>query len=494
MYKVGKNMVKDEQNMLKIHRSLLKAWWVFATVCFCVVAISIFLVIFYVDIIQGVVTDNGSIPVQSSNDILNLSIPILTVFAGFLVSFLGMKRFENIDSQLEMIKKELADEYGKKLSELSASKKELSSEYAQRLESLERVRDGIGQEVEKAVASHIHKEGDAIICKIGEAQAKAEDDIRKMEDSVAEFLSDYSWLINNKERLDEIQASSIQELHEMVTNAFANGDADSVTHVIAVVRRVIESNELLGEADHFHNLGTQLAKHHYTKEAVGICELGLTHFPNNIDLISCLTLYNAEVGDFNSAEIYAKKLHELDRKVWNWRAYTFYIDYCNCLRGTDKLQKLTMECVADYQRYLPTEEKAYVAAYQTYTKYGMYEEGIEALRTAHDMLKVTPQCSTRLADYYLSIGEYELCIEAASKALIGNAQTQETVDTGAIYGMRGLAKDAQIHNKEMRNEYIPEEEIASAMKDLALAEALGYTHINIKKRMLMLNQLSHKES
>lgn len=485
-------MVKDEQALLKNHRSLLKAWWVFATVCFFVVASSIFLIIFYINTIQGIVADNGSIPIQSSSDILNLSIPVLTVFAGFIVSFLGMKRFENIDSQLEMIKKELADEYGKKFNELNASKKELVSDCAERLASLERVRDGIGQEIEKAVASHIHKEGDVTISKIMDAHAKAEQDIKNMEDSLSDFLNEYSWLINNKEKLDKIRASSIQELFEVVANAFAHEETESVSNVIAVVRRAIDSKELLGEADHFHNLGTELARQHYTKEAVGICELGLTHFPNNIDLISCLTLYNAEIGDFKSAEIYAKKLHEFDRKVWNWRAYTFYIDYCNYLPGTDELQKLTLECMTDYQKYLPSEEKAYMAAYKTYTKYGMHEEAIQALRTAHDTLKVTPQCSTRLADHYLSIGEYELCIEAASKALVGNAQTQAAVETGAIFGVRGLAKDAQIHDKEMRNEYISKEEIVSAIKDLALAEALGYTHINIKKRILMLNQLTHE--
>ena len=120
--------VSDEQSLLKIHRSLLKAWWIFAAVCFFVVAISIFLVIFYINTIQNVIAANGNIPVQSSSDILNLSIPVLTVFAGFLVSFLGMKRFENIDSQLEGIKKELSDEYAKKFNELNTSKKELISE------------------------------------------------------------------------------------------------------------------------------------------------------------------------------------------------------------------------------------------------------------------------------------------------------------------------------------------------------------------------------
>lgn len=115
--------VSDEQSLIKIHRSLLKAWGLFAAVCFSVVAISIFLVVFYINTIQNVVAATGSIPVQSSSDILNLSIPVLTVFAGFLVSFLGMKRFENIDSQLEGIKKELSDEYAKKFNELNASKK-----------------------------------------------------------------------------------------------------------------------------------------------------------------------------------------------------------------------------------------------------------------------------------------------------------------------------------------------------------------------------------
>lgn len=120
----GKNTtVLNEQELLKIHKSLSKAWWIFATVCFLIVAISIFLVVFYVSIIQNIIAKNGSIPTQSSSDILNLSIPILTVFAGFLVSFLGMKRFENIDAQMEGIKRELSNEYSKKFNELNMAKK-----------------------------------------------------------------------------------------------------------------------------------------------------------------------------------------------------------------------------------------------------------------------------------------------------------------------------------------------------------------------------------
>lgn len=480
--------VSDNQSLSKTHRALLNAWWVFAIVCFFVVAISIFLVVFYINTIQNNITVDKSLPVQSSSDILNMSIPILTIFAGFLVSFLGMKRFENIDSQLTEIKKELSDEYAKKLNELNVSKKELINDYAERLASLERVREGIGAEVKTAVSTYVREDGSATISEISNACSKAEQDIKRMEDSVLDFLSDYSWLINNKEELDKIRASSIQELYEMVSNAFADEDKNAVPSVIAVVRRIIDSKELLGDADHFHNLGTALARHHYTKEAVGICELGLTHFPNNMDLISCLTLYNAEMGEFKSAEVYAEKLHEFDRNVWNWRAYTFYIDYCNYLPGTDALKKSTLECVADYQVYLPTEEKAYMAAYETYVKYGMRNEAIDALKTAHAMLKVTPQCSTRLANYYLEIGEYEACIEAASKALAGNAQAQESVETGAIFGARGLAKDARILEAKMKNEPISQEEIVSARNDLLLALKFGYEHKNIAQRILILRQ------
>lgn len=484
-----RTLVSDEQSLLKIHRSLLKAWWVFATVCLLMVAISIFLVVFYINTIQSLIVANQSIPVQSSSDILNLSIPILTIFAGFLVSFLGMKRFENIDSQLEGIKKELATEYTRKFNELNASKKELISDYSERLSSLERVRDGIGQEVEKAVSSHIHKAGESTIQKISDAQAKAEQDIKRMEDSVLDFLGEYTWLINNKEELDKIRASSIQELYELVSKAFSDEDKNAIPRVISIVRRTIDSKELLGDADHFHNLGTALASQHYTKEAVGICELGLTHFPNNMDLISCLTLYNAEIGDFKSAETYAKKLHsDFERSVWNWRAYTFYIDYCNYLPSTEELKKSTLQCVADYQKYLPTEEKAFMAAYETYEKYGMHKDAIEALKAADSTLKVTPQCSTRLASHYLSLGEYALCVEAASKALVGNAQAQASVETGAIFGMRGLAKDAQILGKELNHEPVSKEDVISALKDLLLATQFGYVHKNIAQRILILQQ------
>ena len=129
-----------------------------------------------------------------------------------------------------------------------------------------------------------------------------------------------------------------------------------------------------------------------------------------------------------------------------------------------------------------------MAAYETCVKYGMHNEAIDALKTAHNTLKVTPQCSTSLANHYLEIGEYELCIEAASKALAGNAKAQASVETGAIFGTRGLAKDARILEREMKNEPISQEEIVSALKDLLLATNFGYAHKNITQRILILQQ------
>lgn len=487
--KTERKLNPEDYNASKSYKALSKAWWIFGFICFFVVAASIFLVVFYINTLQTIIGKNGSIPVQSSSDILNMSIPLLAVFAGFLVSFLGMKRFENIDIQLETMKKEIEDDYEKKLRELNASKQELENEYAKRFESLDRLKDRIGQEVKKEVALHIQNEGSTTISQIAEAKDNARQDIQQLEDSVLEFLNDYSWLIDNKEELDKIRASSIQELYVMVSNAFSSEDSAAISQTIAVVRRVIDGKELLGDPDHFHNLGAILAKRHYTKEAVGICELGLTHFPNNMDLISCLTLYNAEIGNFESAEDYAKRLHSYSRSVWNWRAFTFYIDYCNYLPGTEELMEATLECVNDYQKYLPREEKAFMAAYETYEKYGMHTEAINALIKADSLLDVSPQCSTRLAGYYLENGEYDLCIKAASKALVGNANEQAAVETGAIFGKRGLAKDAQILKKEMNNEDSSQEEIVSAIKDLNLAQELGYRFENISARILILAQL-----
>lgn len=81
-----------------------------------------------------------------------------------------------------------------------------------------------------------------------------------------------------------------------------------------------------------------------------------------------------------------------------------------------------------------------------------------------------------------------MCIEAASKALVGNARPQESVATGAIFGTRGLAKDALILQKGNQNETISQDEVLSALKDLALAQKLGFAHVNLSQHMLILQQ------
>ena len=396
-------------------------------------------------------------------------------FEGFLISFLGMKRFENIDEQLSGIKKDLEEEYQRKYKNLES-----------KLNTIEQVRESVNTQVEKCVRQHISQTGNETIELITQAQNLATQQMEKLEENVLDFLSNYEWLINNKESLDKINASNISELREMFENALASEDKKDLHNAIAVVNHTIKENNLLGDVDDFFNLGSILAKNNYTKEAVGICKLGLTYYQNNIDIMSSLTLYSAEIGDFEGAELYSKRLNDVDRSKWNWRAYTFYIDYLNQLEATEDRKLFVLQCVADYKKYLPNEEKAYMAEFETYEKYGLHNEAIEALEYANANLKVTPQCSMTLAKLYLYSGNYNECIKVASKAIIGNALDQASAKTSAMFAFRALAKDAIILSKESDGIVVEQGEIISAIQDLKMAIQLGANLPNIQERLLIL--------
>lgn len=469
----------DNLEINKIKKSFFIWQAVFGVLCLVVVVGSIFSTVFYINTIQSAITNQDTnIAIQSSSDILNLSIPILSVFAGLVISFLGLRKFENVDEELDT----------------NISK--INSRLNKEIEEFQSIKEMVIDEIDKKISQTINDKTSNAIDNLEIVLAESETKINKLETSVLNFLQDYQWLIDNKEVLDKIITRNISELDRFVKHSLDSDNTDEVTIAIALVQKSIDENQLIGNENDFYNLATHLAQRNYTKEAVGICNMGLKLFPNNLDLLSCLTLYNAQIGDFESARIFSEKLEEIDYKTWNWRAYTFLIDYYNYLAMSKENKDKILQYVDYYKIYLPYEEKAYMAEYETYLKYGEYDKAISALKIATNTLKMTPQCAFNLADYYREIGEFDLSIEMATKTIIGNAEDQESVTTGAAFAYRGLSKDAKIHTDILNNVFLIADNrlnIIDALKDLRMSLELGFRRENIITRIKILNALLEDE-
>ena len=147
--------------------------------------------------------------------------------------------------------------------------------------------------------------------------------------------------------------------------------------------------------------------------------------------------------------------------------------------------------MADYKKVLPDEERAYMAEYETLKKYGELVAAENALVCAEDSLTMTAQCSLALSRIYHMRGEYDKAINSASRAILGQAETQPSSNTGAAFAYRGFSKDAKIHKAILDGIILDTQydDIKSAINDYKMACQLGYSYENIKIRIVILEKL-----
>ena len=322
-------------------------------------------------------------------------------------------------------------------------------------------------------------------------------------DRVAERIDKYDKVIGSVEKLEEVSDAigNVAEAHDFIAKLFSNdsentSDKAQRTRILLALVERIKSEEIKGDSDDYHNCASVLARQNYFEFAADITEKGLEVFGDDIDLLSDYTYYSHKAGRRKNVDDGLERLDKINRDIWNWRAFTFYIDVINDREASEKNRKRVLQCVADYKRVLPDEERAYMAEYETLKKYGELAAAENALVHAEDSLTMTAQCSLALSRIYHMRGEYDKAINSASRAILGQAETQPSSNTGAAFAHRGLSKDAKIH-KAILDGVSPDtqyDDIKSAINDYKMACQLGYSYSNIKIRIKTLREYLPSES
>lgn len=220
----------------------------------------------------------------------------------------------------------------------------------------------------------------------------------------------------------------------------------------------LDNNDSFISANKFHNLAVECAQQKQFNQALSICLKGLSRYPHDMDLMADAIKYSSEQGDFETAQLYFEELSRIIPKSnWNWRAYTFSIDYlmCNVLENKDVLE----EIITDYCKYLPNEEKAIVAKSEFEDALGNYQVSLDILKQAISETSTAPQCALRLADKQLELGMYEDVVQTARYGMMASAESQPTINIPYLYFVKALAEDAILHRRAFRNEELDTAEI-----------------------------------
>jgi tetratricopeptide (TPR) repeat protein len=219
-----------------------------------------------------------------------------------------------------------------------------------------------------------------------------------------------------------------------------------------------ESSTMTMSPDECHNKAVRLSRLGDKKEAIKTSLAGLKVYPQNIDLMADTIKYASEQGDFETAGHWFEQLStNVSRRFWNWRAFTFSTDYL--LMDAVNNEAICRELVQDYVKYLPFEEKAYMAQSEFEEAIGNHEASLKVLKDAISILPNAAQCALRLADKQLECGMYSDVVETARYGLAASAETQPSINAPYLHYVMNLAEDALLHRRFVANHEVPSEDV-----------------------------------
>ncbi|MGN1155619.1 MAG: hypothetical protein ACI4TK_05545 [Agathobacter sp.] len=319
---------------------------------------------------------------------------------------------------------------------------------------------------------------------------------------VAERIDKYDKIIGSVEKLEEVTDAigNVAEVHSFIAKLFSDtsastSDKSQRTRILLALIERVKCGDIKGDSADYHNLASELARQNYFEFAADVTQKGLDIFDDNIDLLSDYTYYSHKAGRKIDVNDGLSRLEKIEREIWNWRAFTFYIDVVNDGEANEENKEKALQCVKAYKQVLPDEERAYMAEYETLKKYGELGAAESALVMAETNLTMTAQCSLTLSEIYHMRGDYDKAINSATRAILGQAETQPSSNTGAAFAHRGFSKDAKIHKAIIDGVSIETQyaEIHSAICDYRMAIQLGYSYANIAVRIKILEELLPSE-
>nr|VFJ66841.1 MAG: Tetratricopeptide (TPR) repeat [Candidatus Kentron sp. FW] len=256
---------------------------------------------------------------------------------------------------------------------------------------------------------------------------------------IKDHLEPYRWLSPRSDKEDfRVGIDSVGTAHEKATQLFSEDKPDMA---IQVAKHVLEK-KISGSPDDFHNLAAQLARKDLYSRASQIILLGLESFDKNIDLLSDGVKYLSSSGDTERANELAKRLQDIPKDHWNWRAFVFLGDYFELMGEFEK----AFAVYEEFKKQRPYDERAYSQHGGVFQQWGKYDEAIQIFEEGLRKVRKAPQTALRLADCYIEVGEYSKAIAAIDRAIEGTADSQPSVNISSLFWTRAEAEDALVHS------------------------------------------------
>ena len=305
---------------------------------------------------------------------------------------------------------------------------------------------------------------------------------------------------------DSLVILSVGHAQELVEVAFDEKDYYLVQQIC---QSILVKESIVGDADDYHNLSVVISRADDYSTAYLIVEKGLLQFPYNIDLLADAIYYGSNSKQYKKCEEYILTLRSRPFAHWNWRAFSFLVDYYLAKSDwTEKIDELfdntedALNIAKAFQEILPNEERAYICEYKVRMErekfYRAKESGVEAknekenaegaLKRAIESEKFSAvQCCLKYADLLFEEQRYTDVINICIQAL-QYGESQPSARLGYFLYLSGQSKDILIHREQA---YEETERVKDAFTDyIAAYRVFNYSSSyksNIRDRVMILS-------
>ena len=166
-----------------------------------------------------------------------------------------------------------------------------------------------------------------------------------------------------------------------------------------------------------------------------------------MDLLGDYLKYGVEDMRWEQCEKYYRDLIALDRSDWNWRAYSFSIDYLLEKRkraiSAEERRGLRDEVLKLAKAFVKREESdlAFFDLSNVYGELNKKAEEKATLSLAISKSGFSPRCSLRLADLEISAGNYSQALERL-KVCQTSLKPQSDINLAYVYLLKMLCESS----------------------------------------------------
>jgi|GEM_PF-2209461 len=249
------------------------------------------------------------------------------------------------------------------------------------------------------------------------------------------------------------QISQLRSAISTLRSSYDDYEENIEEKIVDLIMESLSISAWAGSANEYHNFSVWFAARPTPDYVLAskIVQKGLDQYPKSVDLLADFLQYGSKCSnEIEKCEECFVLLNSLPKNSWNWRAYSFLIDYLIVRFENGKSQDandyiLAMELADAFIKAYPRDERSYVS------KGDLLRDGSDEKRLVYEegrsMAGKAPRCSLHLAEIYFDDKEYQKMLDILEQCQVDALEVQNSVNIGYIYVLTVLCRIALLYEQ-----------------------------------------------